>query len=123
MAAPASKTGMQLPVAGDIHLWVAREWSPLKEVSQQQYADWLNAEEKERWQRFRFAGDRQRFLQARALVRDVLGQYLQQAPASLQFTRNIYGKPQLQQQPAPLQFNLSHTRGLLVLAVARPRCW
>jgi len=109
---------MQLPAAGHVHLWVQSEPGALTAAEQQRFAGWLNAEEQQRWQRFKFAGDRQRFLQARALVRSVLAAYLQQSPASVQFTSNQYGKPQLLQQPAPLRFNLSHTHGLLALAVS-----
>ncbi len=117
---PATLPGaaVQLPASGHVHLWLAPEWSALSAERQQHYAAWLNEEERERWQRFKFAADRQRFLQARALVRSVLAAYLQQLPAELRFTRNQYGKPQLlQQAPAPIKFNLSHTQGLLALAV------
>jgi len=109
---------MQLPASGQVHLWVQSEPPALSAAEQQRIVAWLNEEERQRWQRFKFAGDRQRFLQARALVRSVLAGYLQQQPAILQFMLNQYGKPQLQQQPLPLHFNLSHTHGLLVLAVS-----
>ena len=109
---------MQLPASGHVHLWVQSEPHTLSTAEQQHIVAWLNDEERQRWQRFKFSGDRQRFLQARALVRSVLAGCLQQAPASLKFTCNQYGKPQLQQEPLPLRFNLSHTHGLLVLAVS-----
>jgi 4'-phosphopantetheinyl transferase len=123
-----------LPAAGQVHLWLLEAPVELSDKQQQRYAAWLNPEEQERWQRFRFGADQQRFLLARALVRSVLAGYLQQAPAAVQFTRTAHGKPELhpqsqnrfnqQDQPkfprqplAPLHFNLSHTHGLLVLAV------
>jgi len=82
----------------------------------------LSAAEYQRWQRFVFARDRDRFLLARALVRSVLGQYLHVPPASLVFSANRWGKPELDPAAHPghcLQFNLSHTTGLAVLAVSQ----
>ncbi len=119
MAATAPAASMLLPAAGQVHLWLMQEWGALSADRQVPYAEWLNAGERARWQRFRAATDRQRFLQARALVRSVLAGYLQLPPASVEFAHNQYGKPQLLQQPAPLQFNLSHTHGLLALVVTR----
>lgn len=109
-----------LPARGQVRLHVLEEPAALAADAAGRFAEWLSADEKERWQRFRHAADRQRFLLARALTRSVLGNCLQQAPASLQFTRNRYGKPELVQAKRPeqiLRFNLSHTRGLLVLGV------
>jgi len=57
-------------------------------------------------------------LLARALVRTVLGTLLKIHPAELDFTANPYGRPVLASQPG-LSFNLSHTAGLIALAVSR----
>lgn len=105
-----------------LQLWIC----PLNGVWDQslleRYASLLNADERARWQRFVYPADRQSFLIARALVRSVLGGLLGEAdPAALQFTHNSHGKPGLPAVggSAPLQFNLSHTDGLVVLAVSK----
>lgn len=71
-------------------------------------------------------------LLARAFTRAVLCRYLQHHsldptsvlasdplhPASLVFSRNKHGKPELCHPATPLRFNLTHTPGLIGLAVA-----
>jgi 4'-phosphopantetheinyl transferase len=112
---------LDLPARGQVHVWLLSEHSALAPQVQATFESWLSDEECQRWQRFMFPQDRLRFLQARALVRSVLARYLALAPAQLEFTRNAYGKPQLHlptATPLPVvQFNLSHTQGLLALAV------
>lgn len=83
------------------------------------YEDWLSDAERERRARFRFAAHRHQFLVSRALLRWVLGRYTGLEPASLRFGCNAWGKPHLELggRRAPV-FNLSHTDGLIVLAVA-----
>jgi 4'-phosphopantetheinyl transferase len=53
----------------------------------------------------------------------LLGGYLQQAPAGLEFSYGRYGKPFLSGENASsgLSFNLSHSSGLAVYAIARER--
>ena len=118
---PAAQHTAVLPVRGQVQLHVLPEPAALAAATAQRFSQWLSPVEHERWQRFRLEADRQRFLLARALVRSVLGTCVQQAPESLQFVCNHYGKPELLQPAATpeqtLKFNLSHTRGVLVLAV------
>ncbi len=102
---------------GNIHLWLASDLGTLDPTLAARYAAMLNPEEQARWQRFIYAHDRQRFLLTRALVRTVLAQYLDVAdPASLAFITNAHGKPALA-GASNINFNLSHTKGLVALAV------
>lgn len=57
----------------------------------------------------------------RGLLRVALASYFRVEPASLRFDTNEGGKPQLVTAAGvgPLRFNLAHTRGLVVCAVAR----
>ncbi|MES2605203.1 MAG: 4'-phosphopantetheinyl transferase superfamily protein [Pseudomonadota bacterium] len=116
-----SVSAIPLPASGQVHLWLASEPAPLAVDLQQRYSTWLSSDEQQRMQRFHFAVDQQRFLLARALVRSVLGTYLQQEPQSLRFVCNAHGKPELKREAAglSLSFNLSHTQGLLALAVTQ----
>ncbi len=78
--------------------------------------------------RFYFADDRKRYLVTRAMVRMVLSRYAQIAPEDWAFSKNAYGRPVISKaivetevQARGLCFNLSHTRGLIALAVTRGR--
>ena len=54
------------------------------------------------------------------LRRLLLGLYLDRAPGSLEFVEGPHGKPALCDGAAELNFNLSHSCGLVIFAVARP---
>lgn len=74
--------------------------------------------------RFRFADDRKRYRITRALVRTVLSRYASVAPERWTFAVNDYGCPRVDAahgDAASLSFNISHTRGLIALAVAADR--
>ena len=54
------------------------------------------------------------------MLRKLLSRYTAVAPRSLVFGRNAYGKPHLvEPADAPIQFNLSHTHGMILYAVTR----
>lgn len=84
-------------------------------------SDWLSlaAHERARADRFVFADDRRRFLLAHIALRKILSGYLQIDPALLQLTEDTLGKPVLHasHQLQQLQFNLSHSHELAILAV------
>ncbi|MCR9192069.1 MAG: 4'-phosphopantetheinyl transferase superfamily protein [Gammaproteobacteria bacterium] len=78
----------------------------------------LNEEEYKRASRYHFDRHRRRFTVARALLRLILGRYLQVDPKSIKFTTNDYGKPSVAEQ-TDLQFNLSHSQELALLAIGQ----
>jgi 4'-phosphopantetheinyl transferase len=80
----------------------------------------LDADERARAAKFRFARDYSRWVAARGLLRRILATYVGDAPARLRFGYEARGKPFLRDYP-DLQFNLSHAADLLVVAVARGR--
>jgi len=86
------------------------------------FASLLDAEETRRNAAYHFARDRKCHLITRALVRTVLSRYAPVLPKDWAFTTNAYGKPAIVNAvPAAkgLAFNVSHTQGLIALAVAR----
>jgi 4'-phosphopantetheinyl transferase len=86
------------------------------------YYTMLTEREKAQEQRFHFAADRRRYLVARALVRTTLSRYTSIDPAALIFSANAYGKPHIeetQSELSQLTFNLSHTQGLIALAITK----
>ena len=54
-------------------------------------------------------------------LRRVLALYLGEAPEEIELTEGEHGKPRLAGEPARLSFNLSHSGGLALVAVARDR--
>ena len=83
----------------------------------------LNAEERDRAGRFKFASDRATYVLAHALLRRELERYTGVPAAALRFNRTIDGRPELALPPrsasqaATLRFSLAHTNGLVGCAV------
>ncbi|RUQ81559.1 4'-phosphopantetheinyl transferase superfamily protein [Legionella septentrionalis] len=77
----------------------------------------LSASEQERAQRFIFSHHRRRFITAHALLRLILARYLDLSPQEIEFSSGSYGKPHLPN--SPLQFNLSHSQDMALLAVGK----
>ncbi|MBA2711880.1 MAG: 4'-phosphopantetheinyl transferase superfamily protein [Tatlockia sp.] len=78
----------------------------------------LNADELNRADRYYFERHKRRFTVARALLRIILGHYLQKNGKSLNFIYNKHGKPELKNSSS-LQFNLSHSRDLALVAIGQ----
>lgn len=79
--------------------------------------------ERERWHRLKTWRGRREYLLTRELVRTTLSQYARVDPRAWRFTANRYGRPEI---AAPdcglaLRFNVTHTAGLIVCAVAWAR--
>jgi 4'-phosphopantetheinyl transferase len=79
----------------------------------------LPAPERERAGRLRRAEDAARWTAARWALRTVLGRYLGEPPESIPLEPEEHGKPRLARDPERLCFNLSHSAGLALVAVAR----
>jgi 4'-phosphopantetheinyl transferase len=79
----------------------------------------LSSDEIARAQRFRCARDRQRFVECRSAIREILGRYLKIAAQEIRFRHEANGKPEIveTQNPQRLRFNISHSSDLAVMAV------
>lgn len=84
------------------------------------YESILSPKEVETYRRLHLFADRERYLVARALVRCVLSRHLRVAPEELVFEYNRWGKPFVLRPPCfpRLFFNLSHTQGAVICAIA-----
>ncbi len=102
----------------EIHAWRVVLNQP--ELLVQELYGLLNPEEQERAKRFHFQKDRNHFIVARGVLRTILGRYLKIPPQQLGFCYNAYGKPSLQNEPplSALRFNVSHSHGLAIYAIA-----
>ena len=107
--------------AREVHVWQLPLDRPVAEV--ERFATELSVDERARAARFVHAHDRRRFTVAHAAVRQILGAYLGASPRALAFTLYGQGKPALARPwaDAGITFNLSHSYGLGLCAVARGR--
>ena len=101
----------------EVHLW---GW-PLQTVAADlsAHVEILEPAELERMHRFHFAADRERYAVAHANLRRILGGYLHQPANKISFRANRFGKPELAGNASSLQFSLSHSHSIAVLAVAQ----
>ncbi len=84
-------------------------WRSLKQM--------LDQSERARAERFHFEHDSQSYIAAHALTRAMLSQHTGKAPSAWCFETGPHGKPIVTGTDVPLRFNLSHTRGLVAVAV------
>jgi 4'-phosphopantetheinyl transferase len=104
----------------NIHVWLAFYDEIVDESVCARLRTLLSEAERAQEFRFHFADDQKRHLITRALVRTVLSRYVAIAPTEWTFSTNRFGRPQISNQEIQarqLSFNISHTRGLIALAV------
>jgi 4'-phosphopantetheinyl transferase len=77
----------------------------------------LDETERARAERFHFERDRQAFVAAHALTRSTLSRRFDRAPEAWRFVADAHGKPHIDDRV--LGFSLSHTRGLVAVAVTQ----
>ncbi len=114
------ETQITLP-AEEVHLWRVDLASVAK--AEKRWDDILSADERARATRFHFSRDRQYFTATRALLRTILGGYLDSDPKALRFQYSEKEKPSLTapQSGNPVEFNVSHSGDVALLAFARGR--
>lgn len=100
-----------------IDLWFVEPGTITSVALLNAYRNLLSDDEQARCARLHFAGHRHEYLITRALVRTVLSQLVTLPARTLRFADNAYGRPSLIQWPE-LSFNVSHTDGMIALAVA-----
>ncbi len=106
---------------GEIHVWVLS--LRVSESRFQELEALLSPDERARAEGYRFPAPARRFVAARGMLRERLGQYLGVAPSQVGLEVNPWGKPLLAGKAADgtsaLHFNLAHSEGLAVFAFAR----
>jgi 4'-phosphopantetheinyl transferase len=104
---------------GSIHVWKIN--SKLN-ADRDGWGRVLSAAEQDRAQRFRFEKDRQLYVAAHAALRVLLASYEGIDTDQLDFVFGARGKPAIAQPAASrIQFNLSHSHELALLAITRDR--
>ena len=91
--------------------------------AEQRWERILSADERSRAARFHFSKDRAYFTATRALLRTILGGYLNLNPTELVFQHSEKEKPSLHpSSPAgQMEFNVSHSGSVAILAFSRAR--
>jgi 4'-phosphopantetheinyl transferase len=102
-----------------VHIWYIMAPNELGSTLTARYLAFLSPEERIRHDRFMQEKDRRQFLLGKVLVRTILSSYLGGDPQAWTFTTNRFGKPVMADSPSPMNFNLSHTEGLVACVLAR----
>lgn len=105
-----------------VHLWTTAYLEITDELLLKRYYNLLSHREVEVYRRFHFPKDQRQYLVTRALLKTVLSCY----HTDVQKTDWVFkishkGKPSIANQSVinPVQFNLAHTDGLIVLAITK----
>lgn len=109
------------PPAGSVDLWLCANW---RSVPAELVAA-LTVDELVRYGRYRAPDARDDFVVRRSMARRILGSYLGVEPRSLRFDRTCarcgddrHGKPRIAfPHGSPVMFNVSSSRGVVVIAV------
>jgi 4'-phosphopantetheinyl transferase len=106
---------------GEVHVW--RASLDCSESVLHRFEAALAADEKARAQRFVFQPDRNSYIAARGVLRELLGRYLSRGPSEIEFDYGAQGKPALRSgwSQSGVQFNVSHSHGLALFAFAVAR--
>jgi 4'-phosphopantetheinyl transferase len=104
----------------EIHVWRAK--LDCGDSLLRRFEATLAADEKVRAARFIFQPDRNSFIAARGILRELLSRYLNLSAEQIEFDYCPSGKPFLRRPlDPPLQFNISHSHGLAVLSFSPRR--
>lgn len=109
-----------------LRLWCVSYRDIVDERLLGQYWELLSESERAQQRRFYFEDDRRRYLLTRALLRTVLSEHVTAdiTPREWTFEPGEHGRPYITNTHPELgdvSFNLSHTKGLILLALARGR--
>jgi 4'-phosphopantetheinyl transferase len=106
-----------LPAKGEVHIWGASLELPESRIAPLELL--LAADERKRAARFRFPEGSNRFVASRAVLRIILGSYLNTPAHELVFSNGAHGKPALiAPRQNALRFNSSRSQELALYAVS-----
>lgn len=112
---------MSTPLRDAVQIWYLPECD-VDDAQAAAYLDLLTPDELQRHHRFRCESAQRQFLLARGLLRTALSRYDKVDPRAWRFSTNGHGKPfVVSPQSHGLQFNVSHTRGMVCCAIAQDR--
>ena len=113
MPSPASR-----PAPNEVHVWHADAATLSADPARvAQALDWLQPEERTRFDRYRFDRDRMMFLLGRVMARSLVGQALGVAPTAWRWREGAHGRPEIAAPDTRVHFNLAHSAGLVACAI------
>ncbi len=118
-AGESSAPGSRIMARSDVHVWCVV--LDVNSAELHRLRGTLSPEEVARAERFIRQRDAEHFIAARGALRTLLGRYLRVPPGEVAFRYGERGKPALAEEfeDREIRFNLSHSHGLALLAVAR----
>lgn len=113
--------GERLSSPDEVHIW--RTSLDLSSFQSEVLLRTLSVDEVERANRYHFEKDKNRFIAARGILRNILRNYVGMNADKIQFEYAPNGKPLLQNNPgsATVSFNLSHSGAFALYAVTLHR--
>ncbi|MGH3245953.1 MAG: 4'-phosphopantetheinyl transferase family protein [Trebonia sp.] len=99
------------PSAAEVDIWSVRLGGPPPDGAWAALSD----AERDRARRMRSPAGRRDFVRSHYATREILARYTAMAPAALEFRLGARGKPRA---AGPVEFSLSHTDGLALIAVS-----
>lgn len=103
-----------------VHVW--QQSLVVQPMQLSRFQALLSADEQQRAARFCRDLSRQQYVVSRGSLRLLLSRYLMIEPQQIRFGYGPQGKPFLvNDTPAPIRFNLSHSGQLVMIAIARDR--
>lgn len=110
------------PGSAEVHVWHADAAAFGADRTRVARAlEWLSADERSRYDRFRHEDDRLMFALGRVMARTLVGRALSVEPASWRWREGEHGRPEIAAPDTLLTFNLAHSAGLVVCALAYGR--
>ncbi len=103
----------------EIHIWL--NYLNVHQARIKHLYPLLTAAEKERSERFKFYKHRKAFIASHSFLHTVLAYYIDTPADEIEFSYADHGKPYIsaQQNAQNIQFNLSHSNNLAILAICK----
>ena len=115
-------TAASWPAARDVHVFVADALAFANDTDRiSQSLAWMSPAERARFDRFRHDADRGMFALGRVMARTLVGRALGVNPAAWNWREGPHGRPEVDHPSCDVHFNLTHSAGLVLCAIARGR--
>lgn len=103
--------------SNEVHIWRAALLQPDSHVQFLRHI--LSPDETQRAEQYHFPEERQRFINSRGILKDILGLYLNIPPEKIRFRNNSFGKPfvDIGVPQIDLQFSMSRSHDLALYAI------
>jgi len=103
----------------EIHIWL--NYLNVHQARLKHLYPLLSDAEKERSERFKFYKHRKLFIASHGFLHGVLSRYIETPENGIEFFHQVHGKPAIidEQNKNNIQFNLSHSGNLAILAVCK----